>query len=200
MSIIVVSGLATGVGKTTATAALVHILHMRGRDVLPVKVARLGHTRSFDVGTIEKLTGIIGADFSTETNPLAVVEELSARGKTVVVEGSGGLHVPLVKDATIAHIAAQLAAPMVVVSGMDPSAVSVATEAVQFAHACGAKVAGLIGGKLPDDADLRTRLILMQVARETNVPFLGSLRDGIGQLGKDAFAAATETIFLPQHW
>ncbi|GAA1475153.1 AAA family ATPase [Corynebacterium felinum] len=200
MGIVVVSGLASGVGKTTAAAAIVRVLQDRGRDVIPVKVARLRTSTTLDIGTIEKLTGIKGEDFSDALDPIAVVKQLSDAGKTVVVEGSGGLSVPLLGEDTIAHIAAKLDAPLVVVSGMDDEAVKVATQAVHFAHACGASVEGLLGGKLPAGADLRTRLILMEVANATGVPFIGSLNDGVGSLGAEAFAEATQTIFLPEHW
>ncbi len=201
MGIVVVSGLASGVGKTIAAAAIVRVLQDRGRDVLPVKVARLPGTRKpVDIGTIEKLTGIKGVDFSQYSDPLGEVRALATRGKTVIVEGSGGLSVPLIGSATIADVAAYLEAPLVVVSGMESGAVTLADAAVQFAHSCGAQVEGLLGGKLPAGADLRTRLILMEVARKTGVPFLGSLNDGVGSLGAVAFAQATETIFLPEHW
>ena len=201
MGIIVVSGLASGVGKTTAAAAIVRVLQDRGRDVIPVKVARLSTTRQpEDIGTIEKLTGIRGKDFSHTAEPMVQVQLLADEGKTVVVEGSGGLSVPLLEELTIADIAAQLAAPLVVVSGMDPGAVSLADAAVTFAHSSGAQVEGLLGGKLPAGADLRTRLILMEVARKTGVPFLGSLNDGVGSLGEQAFAEAIKTIFLPDSW
>lgn len=80
MSVVVVSGLATGVGKTTATAAIVQILREKGRDVVPVKVARLGTSvAGADIGTIEKLTGIRGEDFSSEEDPLAKVRDFQTR-------------------------------------------------------------------------------------------------------------------------
>ncbi|MDO5098264.1 MAG: AAA family ATPase [Corynebacterium sp.] len=201
MGIIVVSGLASGVGKTTAAAAIVRVLQDRGRNVIPVKVARLQKPHAqLDIGTIRKLTGISGADFSDDPDPLGRVNELVQAGRTVVVEGSGGLSVPLRGADTIAHIAHHLDAPLVVVSGMDPGAVDLAVAAVEFAHSCGARVEGLLGGKLPAGADLRTRLTLMEVSKATGVPFLGSLNDGVGSLGAEAFAQATRTIFLPEHW
>ncbi|AKK05873.1 Dethiobiotin synthetase [Corynebacterium mustelae] len=201
MGIIVVSGLASGVGKTTAAAAIVRVLQDRGRNVIPVKVARLQKPHvQMDIGTIKKLTGISGVDFSDDPSPLDRIRDLVKNGRTVVVEGSGGLSVPLRGSATIAHIANRLDAPLVVVSGMDPGAVDLAVAAVRFAHSCGARVEGLLGGKLPAGADLRTRLRLMEVSKATGVPFLGSLNDGVGALGEEAFAQATRTIFLPEHW
>ncbi|AEX39454.1 Dethiobiotin synthetase [Corynebacterium pseudotuberculosis] len=201
VSVVVVSGLATGVGKTTATAAIVQVLREKGRNVVPVKVARLGTSvAGADIGTIEKLTGIRGKDFSTEEDPLAKVRELSDSGVTVVLEGSGGLSVPLLNGKTIADIAAELNAPMIVVSGMASGAVGLAVQAVAFARACGARVAGLLGGKLPSGADLRTRLTLVEVSRATGVPFLGSLNDGVGSLAPEQFAQALSTIFLPKDW
>lgn len=201
MSIVVVAGLASGVGKTTAVAAILQVLRKRGRDVVPVKVARLAGTAAkTDINTVEKLTGSKGLDFSDEPNPIAAVHELQATGKTIIVEGSGGLSVPLIGHKTIADIAAELHAPLVVVSGMAPGAVSLAVQAVEFARACGAKVEGLIGGKLPAGADLQTRLMLMKVSNATNVPFLGSINDGVGNLEAEEFAKLTTTIMLPPQW
>lgn len=201
MSIVVVSGLASGVGKTTAVAAIMRVLQRRGHEVVPVKVARLEHTPApLDISTIERLTGTAGVDFSEKEDPIAAVRELADTGVTVVVEGSGGLSVPLVGDQTIADIAADLNAPLVVVSGMAPGAVSLAVQAVRFARACGARVEGVIGGKLPTDADLVTRLMLMKVSNATNVPFLGSIYEGVGNLSAEEFAKTTTTIMLPPGW
>ncbi|CAB0551067.1 dethiobiotin synthetase [Corynebacterium diphtheriae] len=201
MGIVVVSGLASGVGKTTATAAIVKILHAKGRDVVPAKIARLQNLcASPDIGTIEKLTGIRGEDFSQLDDPLVQVCHLSESGKTVVVEGSGGLSVALIGKKTIADIAAELDAPLVVVSGMNRGAVELAVNAVGFARACGANVAGLLGGKLPAGADLRTRLTLVEASRASGVPFIGSLNDGVGSLGCEPFAEALSTIFIPDEW
>ncbi|MBG9292689.1 ATP-dependent dethiobiotin synthetase BioD [Corynebacterium diphtheriae] len=201
VGIVVVSGLASGVGKTTATAAIVKILQAKGRDVVPAKIARLQNLcASPDIGTIEKLTGIRGEDFSQLDDPLVQVRHLSESGKTVVVEGSGGLSVALIGKKTIADIAAELDAPLVVVSGMNRGAVELAVNAVGFARACGANVAGLLGGKLPAGADLRTRLTLVEASRASGVPFIGSLNDGVGSLGCEPFAEALSTIFIPDEW
>lgn len=201
VGIVVVSGLASGVGKTTATAAIVKILQAKGRDVVPAKIARLQNLcASPDIGTIEKLTGIRGEDFSQLDDPLVQVCHLSELGKTVVVEGSGGLSVALIGKKTIADIAAELDAPLVVVSGMNRGAVELAVNAVGFARACGANVAGLLGGKLPAGADLRTRLTLVEASRASGVPFIGSLNDGVGSLGCEPFAEALSTIFIPDEW
>lgn len=201
MKIVVVSGLASGVGKTTAVAAIMRVLQRRGNEVVPVKVARLPQTQTTtDISTLERLTGTKGLDFSAEEDPIQCVRELAETGVTVVVEGSGGLSVPLIEDRTIADIAAELEAPLVVVSGMAPGAVSLAVQAVRFARACGAKVEGLIGGKLPVNADLVTRLMLMKVSNATNVPFLGSIYEGVGDLSSEEFAHTTTTIMLPPNW
>ncbi|AZA11364.1 ATP-dependent dethiobiotin synthetase BioD [Corynebacterium gerontici] len=204
MNIIVVSGLSTGVGKTTAAAAIVSVLKARGRDVVPVKIARLQGIQAAadtgDIGTIERLSGIRGLDLSGTAHPLAKVRELAEEGKTVVVEGSGGLSIPLLRHQTIADVAAELEAPLVVVSGMAEGAVSLAVQAVRFARLCGAEVAGVIGGKLPVDADLATRLKLMEVSNKTGAPFFGSLPDGIGDSAPEEFWRYIKTVTLPSHW
>lgn len=198
--VIVIAGIATDVGKTTAAAAISNLLRSRDRDVVVVKVARLQPRRPLkDIGTIEKLTGVPGIDLSDEPDPIQAVKDLAAQGKTVVVEGSGGLHVPLLGEDTIAHVAARLDAPLVVVSGMTQDAVDLAVEAVNFARSCGANVIGVLGGKLPRGADLKTRLMLMQVSRATGVPFIGSIKEGAGNLDNvDEFEHQLSTIHLPE--
>lgn len=198
--IIVVAGLSTDVGKTTAAAAIAKLLTSRGKEVVVVKVARLQQRRPVgDMGTIEALTGVPGVDLSQEPDPIQAVRDLAAKGKTVVVEGSGGLRVPLIGERTIAHVAAELDAHLVVVSGMAPDSVELAVEAVEFARSCGADVAGILGGKLPRGADLRTRLILMEVSRATGVPFIGSIKEGAGELDNQLeFAQQLSTIHLPE--
>lgn len=151
-----------------------------------------------DIGTIEKLTGVKGEDFSDDPDPIARVLELERQGKSVVVEGSGGVTVPLIGERTIADVAAELDAPLIVVSGMAPGAVELAKDAVRFARSRGANVVGLLGGKLPKGADLRTRLILMQVSEATGVPFIGSLNAGVGSMEPEEFASQIQTIFLPE--
>ncbi|MDO4928574.1 MAG: AAA family ATPase [Corynebacterium sp.] len=199
MGIIVVAGLGTGVGKTTATAAITHILQKSGRQVIPGKLRNFEGDVS-DLKTIERLTGVPGEDFAASPDPLTRVKELSDAGNTVVIEGAGGISEPLLGVLTIADIAAELDAHLLVVSGHAKGALNLAVQAVRFARICGAQVSGVLGGALPSGADLQTRLRLMEVSKETKVPFLGSMQAGMEDLDRESFGQAAEHLMMAERW
>lgn len=198
MGIVVVAGLSPGVGKTTAAAAIASVLSARKRTVAACSLSwQESHAA---LREIERLGDARGVKLSLADNPYASIQRLAQEYDSVVLEGGPGLSTPVVADDTLADVAAKLQAPMVVVSGNAPGAVTLAVQAVRFAHACGADVQGVVGGRLPRHADLETRLMLMEVSDYTGVPFLGSLPDGIGKLSCERFQALMATVALPHGW
>lgn len=199
MGIIVVAGLATGVGKTTVTAAITHILQAAQRPVVPGKLSKYSGDHD-DLATIERLTGIAAENFAASKDPLARIRELDESGYTVVIEGAGGVSDPLLGVLTIADIAAELDAHLFVVSGNTKGSITLAVQAVRFARICGASVSGVIGAALPPDAGLQTRLRLIEVAKETKVPFWGSMQAGMEELSRADFARAAERMMVSERW
>lgn len=210
--IIMVTGTGTDVGKTVATAALVSVLRDRGRDVLPAKPVQTGPGEG-DVATIAALTGVSGVEYARYPEPLApniaarraglpqVTREelgvwlrgLDAPGRTVLVEGAGGLLVRLADELTLADLAADVGAPLIVVTALGLGSLNAAELTVRAARARGLEVTGLIGGSLPVEPDLATRENLTELPRVTGVPLLGCLPAGMGR-APDFVAAARRAL------
>lgn len=200
--IIMVTGTGTDVGKTIATAALVSVLRDRGRDVVPVKPVQTGEPAgSGDMVSVEKLTGVAGVEFTRYPEPLAPniaarragraqldrdelvsrLRELDGPERTVLVEGAGGLLVRLADGFTLADVASDVGAPLIVVTSLGLGSLNAAELTVEAARARGLEVLGLIGGSLPAEPDLATRENLAELPRVTGVPLLGSLPAGLGR-------------------
>src|SRR5258705_14010162 len=116
MSVLVVSGTGTGVGKTVVTAALAGLARVRGAAVAVVKPGQTGVAgdEPGDVAEITRLAGLepgTGHEFARFPDPLspaaaarhaglppvslnaaaARIRELAEAHRLVLVEGAGGL-------------------------------------------------------------------------------------------------------------
>ena len=206
--IIVVTGTGTDVGKTVATAAVAAVLSGRGHTVIPVKPVQTGEPEgSGDVVSVEKLTGLPGVELARYPEPLAPniaarragmpqveraelgarIRELDGPDRIVLVEGAGGLLVRLADDLTIADVAADLGAPLLVVTSLGLGSLNTAELTVRAAQARGLRVLGLIGGSLPAEPDLATRENLAELPRVTGVRLLGCLPAAAGTLDRQEF-------------
>ena len=138
--IVVVTGTNTDVGKTIATAALAAAWQDAGLSVRVAKPLQTGEPEGAgDANTVARLTGVRTHELARFPEPLA--PNLSARraGMQVpslqavcewilnldtshdgvtLVEGAGGLLVRLADEYTIAEIAAELRAPLIVVTSL----------------------------------------------------------------------------------
>lgn len=142
-----VTGTDTGVGKTLISAALLHAYMARGRKVVGMKPIAAGVEVTADgevYGDIEALRSAsnVGAS-ANDINPyrfrlpiaphiaaeqagtaidLAVIQRayqrLTAAAEVVIVEGVGGLLVPLGPKIDTSDIAAQLQLPIILVVGV----------------------------------------------------------------------------------
>ncbi|AEX48697.1 dethiobiotin synthase [Corynebacterium diphtheriae] len=221
MAIVVVTGTNTDVGKTIASAAVCQHYSRQGFRVVPVKPVQTGEPKgSGDAQTIEKLTGIVGKCFARFPEPLAPnlsaqragmqqlnleeivnkIRELDGPQTVVVVEGAGGLLVRLADSFTIADVAAQLDAPLIVVTNMALGSLNAAELTVEAAQRRGLKVLGLIGGSMPKNPDLATSLNVAEMEKVTGIPLWGSIAEGAGQLSKEAFCQLVEDLYLPTMW
>lgn len=216
--ILLVTGTGTGVGKTVGTAALALRARQAGWRPKIVKPVQTGEPEGAgDIRDIEGLTGIAGQTFVRYPDPLApnlaarragmptlalseVAARLSALDESdtlVLVEGAGGLLVRLGEDWNLADLAVSLKAPLVLVTATGLGSLNSAELTVEAARRRGVPVAGLIGGSVPDEPDLATRLNLDELPRVCSVPWLGSLPAGAGQMDRAAFAAVAARISLP---
>lgn len=211
--IICMTGTNTDVGKTIATAALAAQLKAAGKHVIVAKPVQTGEPAGLgDAPTIARLAGVETREFVRYPEPLA--PNLSARrarmpqpdrqelvewirgieADVVLVEGAGGLLVRLADDFTLADIACDLGAPLIVVTSMGLGSLNAAELTVEAARTRGLQILGLIGGSLPAQPDLATQLNVEEMPKVTGVPLLGCLPAGICQLSRNEFADRTSTV------
>lgn len=216
--IICVTGTNTDVGKTIATAALASVIDQAGYNVVAAKPVQTGTTTDpGDAATVAKLTGVPTAQGWGFSEPLAPnlaarragmpapvldevvqwVRQLDRPDRTVLVEGAGGLLVRIGEDYSLADVAAELGAPLVVVTSLGLGSLNLAE--LTCVHACqrGLNVLGLIGGSMPAEPDLATELNVDELPRATGVDYLGSLPAGAGALSPEDFAAMAQGVLGP---
>lgn len=220
VSITVVTGTDTGVGKTVAVAALAARELAAGRSVLVVKPLQTGIGGADpdvpDVDTVRALTGCEAAQLAGLDEPLAPdtaarrqgveippvadhaarIRELAAGHDTVIVEGAGGLLVHLDSDGgTLLDLAEMLRADVVVVTRAGLGTLNHTELTVRALRAAGIEPSGLIIGSWPDEPGLAERCNLDDLPRHTGVPVLAVVPEDSGSLPRDEFLAAAPTWF-----
>ncbi|HIW90249.1 MAG TPA: dethiobiotin synthase [Candidatus Corynebacterium avicola] len=209
--IILVTGTGTDVGKTVATAALASVLQDDGHRVAVVKPVQTGEPDGYgDLATVTRLTGLTDLhEFHRYPDPLAPdiaarragapaarLEDVASRfrelhatdpDRVLLVEGAGGILVRMGENWTLLDLAVKLDAPVVVVTTLGLGSLNAAELTVRCALDQGIQVLGLVGGSLPEDADLATELNLAELPEVTGVPLLGALPAGAGSLAPERF-------------
>jgi len=207
--IIAVTGTNTDVGKTVATAAIAAVLKRRGFDVVAAKPIQTGEEAGQgDASAVAKLAGIETFERWRYPEPLAPnlaarragiqtpsldevtewIRSLDAPERVVLVEGAGGLLVRLADDYTLADIAKATGAPLVVVTSLGLGSLNLAELTCVHARTTGLEVLGLIGGSMPDNPNLPTRLNVEEMPEVTGAEYWGHLPEGCGRLSQDEFA------------
>ena len=193
-----VTGTDTGVGKTVVACALVRALRARGIDAGAMKPIETGVGPGGPADAIalraaagerDPLADVCPQRFALAAAPevaaradgravdLAAIDaawlRLCARREFLVVEGAGGLLVPIAAQFSMADFAARLALPVLVVARAALGTINHTRLTLAAARARGLRVAGVVishaGGALPD-ADVAN----LELLREE----LGALRIG----------------------
>ena len=223
MSVLIVAGTDTGVGKTVVTAALAVLAHARGKRVAMVKPVQTGAApgEPGDVDTVCRMAGLQDVhELARLSEPLApataarragpgargvlsvreiaaTVERLASDRDLVLVEGAGGLLVHLDEaDGTIADVAALLCAPVVVVARAGLGTLSHTALTCEALRAREVACAGIVIGAWPQQPDLAARCNLEDLPAYAGVPVLGCLPEGAGSLACGPFLAAAQGINL----
>lgn len=202
-----VTGTDTGVGKTIVAAGLAAALRGRGFDVGVMKpvctgaVEIDGRLSSDDASFLKK--AIDSDDPWDLVNPYCLIPpaapsvaaeatgidislqriveafaELSLRHQVVVVEGVGGLLVPIVGEATVADLAKLLDLPLLVVARPALGTINHSVLTVKYAESVGLTVIGtIISGYPGERAGLVERTNPTEIARLSGRPILGLLPD-----------------------
>lgn len=211
MTVLVVTGTSTGVGKTIATAALAVTAMNLGASVSVVKPAQTGvePDEPGDLAEVRRLSGVertvesaryrdpLAPDVAARlaSAPLLELESVltdirSLDTDVVLVEGAGGLLVRLGADGfTLLDVAAELGAPVVVVCSAELGTLNHTALTVGALSNAGVFCAGLIVGAWPAEPDLAARTNLVELPVVTGRPVLGCIPASVGAMSRPAFRA-----------
>ena len=218
MTVVVVTGTGTGAGKTVVTAALAALAVAQGCRVAVLKPAQTGvpADEPGDVDEVRRLTGdldspVTAVELARYPEPLApataarragqppvtsaavvrMARLLAGQHDLVLVEGAGGLLVRLSDDppATVADVATELAAPVLVVAAAGLGTLNHTALTVEALHARGLRHVGVVIGSWPAQPDLAARCNLADLPAVTGVPLIGALPAGMAKLAPPEFLA-----------
>ncbi len=192
-----VTGTDTGVGKTFVAAGLAAAFRRRGVDVGVMKPVATG--RSDDAGRLIKAAG--SNDPIDLVNPIHLeaplsphlaaklertrvdmrridraFHELKSRHKLLIVEGAGGILVPIRDHFTMADLAKRLRLPVLIVARDTLGTINHTSLTVEIARSRGLKVLGVVVNRSrPGRADLAERLNPSAIAAAAGVKTLASI-------------------------
>ncbi|QDQ10183.1 dethiobiotin synthase [Streptomyces spectabilis] len=223
MSVIVVSGTGTEIGKTVTTAAVAALALAAGRSVAVLKPAQtgVGPGEPGDVAEVQRLAGgrVTGAELARSPEPLApataarraglapvtpadVVEaarKLAASHDLVLVEGAGGLLVHLDESgASLADAARELAAPVLVVTTPGLGTLNVTQLTGEALRARGIDCLGVVIGSWPAEPGLAERCNVAELPGVAGAPLLGAVPEGAGGLSGEEFREAVPKWLGPE--
>jgi dethiobiotin synthetase len=190
-----VTGTDTGVGKTFVAAGLVRLFVDRGRSVFVMKPVETGCVggRAADaemLAAAARRETVVPYTFEEPLAPLVaarrtgcridvdrivgVARDLSSRQEIVVVEGAGGLSVPLTEDCDMAGLAGRLRLPLLVVARPDLGTLNHTFLTVRYARSMGLLVIGVVlSGVRPEGATVAEQTNPGLIEEMCDVPVLG---------------------------
>ena len=170
--VLFVSGIGTDVGKSVVTGMMARWLLSQGRDVVTVKMVQTGNDgRSEDVETHRRMMGGVRFPeddagltapqiFKFPSSPLlaarlegrvvdlgkiaSAVETCAAAHEVTLVEGAGGLCVPLTEERLTADYVAERGWPLVLVTCGSLGAINHALLSLEAAKSRGIPLAGVV--------------------------------------------------------
>ncbi|WP_304453950.1 dethiobiotin synthase [Nocardiopsis sp. YSL2] len=221
MSLLVVTGTGTGVGKTVVTAAVAAAARDAGRRVAVLKPAQTGVAAGEpgDTAEVARLApGVATEELVRYPDPLApataaarcgarcvraeevadAAVRLAADHDLVLVEGAGGLLVRLnAEGETLADAAVLLSAPVLVVARPDLGTLNATALTGEALRARGLGPVGVVVGAWPREPDLAVRCNLVDLPAMGAGPLLGCVPEGSGGLDAAAFADTARAALAP---
>jgi len=199
---IFITGTDTGVGKTAVTAALAWCLKRSGLNVGVMKPVQTG-TEFSGLSDLEFMERVTGESYPTEDHcpyrfshplsPLAAskLEEreistekikgafgrLSDTHDVVLVEGAGGLLVPITETYTMADLARDLGLSLIVVTRPDLGTLNHTALTVESAKSRSLPVLGIVINNIPSEPNLAERSNPTYLSHMTGLPILGVLKN-----------------------
>ncbi|QNP76048.1 ATP-dependent dethiobiotin synthetase BioD [Streptomyces roseirectus] len=214
MTVLVVTGTGTEVGKTVVTAAVAAAAVAAGRTVAVLKAAQtgVGPDERGDADEVARLAGAVTtAECARFPEPLApataarraglapvrphdVVErarKLAVDHDVVLVEGAGGLLVRFDEEGgTLADVAALLGAPVLLVASAGLGTLNTTELTARELRSRGVELAGVVIGSWPASPDLAMRCNVDDLPVVAGAPLLGAVPAGAGALTPAEFRAA----------
>lgn len=222
MTLLVVTGTGTDVGKTVVTAAVTALALDRGARCAVVKPGQTG-VGDDEPGDLADVARLAGADdlhelvrYPDPLSPAAAARlsgrdpldlaacldlllRLDADHDLVLVEGAGGLLVRFDEDGlTLADVARALRAPVLVVAAAGLGSLNATALTLEAVAHRGLELAGVVVGAWPAEPGLAERCNLRDLETLAARPLLGVLEDGAGRLDRPAFLDAARRGLGPQ--
>ncbi|MFD3806532.1 dethiobiotin synthase [Streptomyces sp. NPDC058611] len=222
MSVLVVSGTGTEIGKTVVTAAVAAAAVAAGRSVAVLKPAQTGVApdEPGDAAEVVRLAGpsVTALELVRYPEPLApdtaarrsglatlspaaiaeAATRLALTHDLVLVEGAGGLLVRFDETGhTLADAARLLGAPTLVVAPAGLGTLNATALTAEALRARGLTALGLVIGSWPTAPDLASRCNLADLPEVSGLPLLGAVPEGSGTLPPDRFRAGAPTWLSP---
>lgn len=197
---IFVTGTDTGVGKTVVTAALAHSLIQSGVNVGVMKPIQTGAALPVlkDLEFVELVTEKSFVQeqycpyiFKDPLSPYtaSILEErhisidkikdsynhLSSIHDLVLVEGAGGILVPILDEYTMADLARELGLSLIIVSRPDLGTLNHTTLTVEYAKSQGLTVLGIVISNFPVEPGLAEKTNPQILIQMGGLPILGVL-------------------------
>lgn len=173
---IFVTGTDTGVGKTIITAAIAYNLTQAGRKVAVMKPVQTGTIVSgpTDLEFVQKVVGedsalaiscpyafpdpvapLVASMLSGERIDIELIKstynDLIEQNDTVIVEGAGGLLVPILEDYFMSDLALDLNLPIVIVARPNLGTLNHTLLTLESAKRKGLQIAGIVISNYPWD-------------------------------------------------
>lgn len=221
MSVLVITGTGTEVGKTAVTAGIAALARAEGRRVAVLKPAQTGLLpgEPGDVAEVARLAGdVTTRELARYPDPLApdtaarrsglatvhpadvaaAVVELDADHDLVLVEGAGGLLVRFDESgSTLADIAWAVNAPVLVVARAGLGTLNTTALTAEALRRRGIESLGVVVGSWPLHPDLAALTNLADLPEAAGGPLLGALPQGVAKLGSVDFLAVARRSFSP---
>ncbi len=222
MTLLVITGTGTDVGKTVVTAAIATLAGAAGKRVAVLKPAQTGVQpgEPGDLATVRRLAGddVTLRELRRYPDPLspeaaarrsglpalhpadiaAAASDLAARHDLVLIEGAGGLLVRFdERGATLADVAWSLGAPVLLVSQAGLGTLNTTALSAEALLRRGLNCVGVVVGRWPAEPDLAARCNLTDLPVAAGAPLLGVLPDGIGELTREQFRAVAAESLSP---
>ncbi|TGB14194.1 dethiobiotin synthase [Streptomyces sp. MZ04] len=223
MTVIVVSGTGTEIGKTVTTAAVAALAVGAGRRVAVLKPAQTGVApgEPGDAQEVVRLAGdaVTTLELARYPEPLApntaarragmapvrpyevaeAAEKLAAEHDLVLIEGAGGLLVRYDDEgATLADAARLLAAPVLVVASAGLGTLNTTTLTAEALRARELTPLGVTVGSWPTTPDLASRCNLADLPQSAGAKLLGAIPAGAGTLSGTDFRTRAGSWLGPE--